>query len=77
MADVYAKVKEPVRVAFDADKINSLLGTELSEEEMLGIFSRVDLEYDESTKEIVAPTFRHDMFRIADLAEEVARFLRI
>ena len=74
MADVYSKVKEPVRVAFDADKINSLLGTELSKEEMLEYLSRVELEYDESTGEIVAPTFRHDIFRIADLAEEVARF---
>ncbi len=26
------------------------------------------------TNEIVAPTFRHDIFRLADLAEEVARF---
>ena len=74
MADVYSKVKEPVRVAFDTDKINSLLGTELSKEEMLEYLSRVELEYDESTGEIVAPTFRHDIFRIADLAEEVARF---
>ena len=74
MADVYSKVKEPVRVAFDADKINSLLGTELSKEEMLEYLSRVELKYDESTGEIVAPTFRHDIFRMADLAEEVARF---
>ena len=74
MADVYSKVKEPVRVAFDADKINSLLGTELSKEEMLEYLSRVELKCDESTGEIVAPTFRHDIFRMADLAEEVARF---
>ena len=26
------------------------------------------------TKEVIAPTFRHDLFRLADLAEEVARF---
>ena len=35
---------------------------------------KVELAYDETTNEIVAPTFRHDIFRTADLAEEVARF---
>ena len=41
---------------------------------MLGYFKMIDLEYDAETKEVIAPTFRHDLFRIADLAEEVARF---
>lgn len=74
MVDVYGKVKEPVRVPFDAQKINAMLGTNLSEEEMLGYFEKIDLAYDSETKEVIAPTFRHDLFRIADLAEEVARF---
>ncbi len=74
MVDVYGKVKEPVRVPFDAQKINAMLGTNLSEEEMLGYFEKIDLAYDAETKEVIAPTFRHDLFRIADLAEEVARF---
>lgn len=72
--DVYGKKKEPVRVPFDAQKINAMLGTEISEEEMLGYLKRVDLEYDEESKEVIAPTFRQDLFRLADLAEEVARF---
>ncbi|RHR27076.1 phenylalanine--tRNA ligase subunit beta [Clostridium sp. AF19-22AC] len=72
--DVYGKVKEPVRVPFDADKINILLGTEIPEAEMLGYFEKIGLEYDEEAKEVIAPTFRHDLFRLADLAEEVARF---
>ena len=72
--DVYGKVKEPVRVPFDAEKINVMLGTDISEEEMLGYFAKIGLEYDEDTKEVIAPTFRHDLFRLADLAEEVARF---
>ena len=72
--DVYSKVKEPVRVPFDADKINAMLGTDLSEEQMLAYFEKIDLGYDPETKEVIAPTFRHDLFRIADLAEEVARF---
>ena len=72
--DVYGKVKEPVRVPFDATKINEMLGTNISEEEMLGYFEKIGLEYDPQTKEVIAPTFRHDLFRLADLAEEVARF---
>ncbi|MBU3876059.1 phenylalanine--tRNA ligase subunit beta [Faecalicatena sp. AGMB00832] len=72
--DVYGKVKEPVRVPFDADKINAMLGTEISEAEMLGYFEKIGLEYDAEAKEVIAPTFRHDLFRLADLAEEVARF---
>ena len=74
MADVYTKKKEPVRVPFEPEKINSLLGTDISKEDMLEYLSRVELAYDEATNEIVAPTFRHDIFRTADIAEEVARF---
>ena len=74
MVDVYTTKKEPVRVPFEPEKINNLLGTELSKEEMLEYLNRVELAYDEKTNEIVAPTFRHDIFRTADLAEEVARF---
>ena len=74
MVDVYSKVKEPVRIPFEPDKINALLGTDISAEEMLSYFKMIDLGYDEETKEVIAPTFRHDLFRTADLAEEVARF---
>ena len=34
----------------------------------------VELEYDQQTEEILVPTFRQDVLRLADLAEEVARF---
>ena len=74
MVDVYSKKKEPVRVTFEPEKINALLGTDISKEDMLKYFEKIELAYDEATNEIVAPTFRHDIFRTADLAEEVARF---
>ena len=41
---------------------------------MLSYFKMIDLEYDENTNEVIAPTFRQDLLRLADLAEEVARF---
>ncbi|WP_279003980.1 phenylalanine--tRNA ligase subunit beta [[Clostridium] scindens] len=74
MVDVYGKKKEPVRVLFDADAINNLLGTDISKEEMIRYFEKIGLAYDEGSNEVIAPTFRHDLFRVADLAEEVARF---
>ena len=74
MVDVYYGKSEPSRVPFDADKINGLLGTDLSKEQMLDYLKLVELDYDEKTNEIVAPTFRQDIHRLADVAEEVARF---
>lgn len=74
IVDVYSKKKEPVRIKFEPEKINALLGTDISEEDMIGYFRKIDLEYDEAAREVIAPTFRHDLFRTADLAEEVARF---
>ena len=74
IVDVYSKKKEPVRVAFEPDKINRMLGTDISAQQMLEYFDKIELKYDEKTNEVVAPTFRHDIFRTADLAEEVARF---
>lgn len=74
MVDVYTKKKEPVRVPFEPEKINDLLGTDISKEQMLEYLAKVELAYDAETNEIVAPTFRHDIFRTADIAEEVARF---
>ena len=74
MADVYSKRKEPVCVKFEPERINALLGTNLSSEQMLDYLANVELAYDEESNEIIAPTFRHDIFRTADIAEEVARF---
>ena len=74
MVDVCNETREPSRVKFEPEKINKLLGTNLTKEEMLGYLGRVELTYDEKTDEIVAPTFRQDIHCNADVAEEVARF---
>ena len=74
MVDVCNEVRLPSRVKFEPDRINALLGTNLTSEEMLGYLAKVELTYDEATGEIVAPTFRQDIHCMADLAEEVARF---
>ncbi len=74
MVDVYPEVRKESRVPFEPEKINDLLGTDLSKDEMLKYLAAVELTLVEKTNEIVAPTFRQDIHCMADLAEEVARF---
>ena len=74
VVDVYPKKKERVRVPFEPERINALLGTNVSVEEMLGYFKMLELDYDEAKQELIIPTFRQDLLRTADIAEEVARF---
>jgi len=72
--DVYPVKAVESRVKFEPERINKLLGTDISREDMLEIFDRIELKYDKETDEIVAPTFRQDIHFMADLAEEGARF---
>lgn len=74
IVDVCSETREPSRVPFEPERINAILGTDLSREEMLDYLAKVELVYDEKTNEIVAPTFRQDIHCTADVAEEVARF---
>ena len=74
MVDVYGKVKEPHEIPFQPERINRLLGTDLSAEQMLGYFKSLKLEYDADRNVMIIPTFRQDLLGTADLAEEVARF---
>lgn len=71
--DVYPIRREEVRIPFDAEKINELLGTCLDAETMKGYFKKLCLGFDEENQEVIAPTFRQDLERPADIAEEVAR----
>lgn len=72
--DVYPNPKQTVRLPLEADKINALLGTNISMEEMIEYFRRLDVKYDMDANELIIPSFRQDLNCMADLAEEVARF---
>ena len=74
MVDVKAPLKELVRLPFMPEKYNNLLGTDISREEMLEIFKKIEVAYDEKTNELICPSFRQDLLGQADIAEEVARF---
>ena len=72
--DCYPVKRTEKRIPFSAEKINRLLGTQISEETMKEYFKMLDLGFDEERNEVIAPTWRQDLERLADLAEEVARF---
>lgn len=72
--DIYSQKREENRVPFDPEKINRLLGTDIAEDTMISYFRKIDLGYDPCSKEVIVPTWRQDLYRMADLAEEVARF---
>ena len=74
IVDVKEPFQELKQVKFEPERINKFLGTEITKEEMLQIFERLELAYDERTGMITAPSFRQDIECFADIAEEVARF---
>lgn len=68
---------QPLRVLpFEPAKYNALLGTSVTEEQMLAIFKKLEVEVRDGKdgKELVIPSFRQDLAGRADMAEEVARF---
>lgn len=72
--DIYPVKREGVKLPFEPDKYNKLLGTDIPAEDMIEYFTKIDLGYDEATKEILVPSWRQDLLCDADMAEEVARF---
>ena len=72
MIDVLGNVEEPVSIKFRPDKINSFLGTDIAEADMLDIFERLGIECRDMM--LYPPSWRPDLLAEADIAEEVARF---
>ena len=72
--DVVAKDFRPTMVKLEPDKINGLLGTDVSREEMVRILT--DLGFLLLEDDVLAvPSWRGDVEHYSDLAEEVARFV--
>lgn len=72
--DIYPVKREGVKLPFEPDKYNKLLGTDIPAEDMIGYFTKIDLGYDKAANEILVPSWRQDLLCDADMAEEVARF---
>lgn len=74
MVDVFPVKPEEKVLPFEPDKYNKLLGTDVSSDEMLKYFDKLEIEYNESDNTLHIPSFRQDLLRTCDMAEEVARF---
>ena len=74
MVDVCGELKANVVLPFEPARSNKLLGTDVSEQEMLDIFKMIGVAYDGEKGTLTVPTFRQDILRQCDIAEEVARF---
>ncbi|MBE0447813.1 MAG: phenylalanine--tRNA ligase subunit beta [Actinobacteria bacterium] len=75
--DAYPKAIRPRRLPLRTDRVNAILGTRLSLEEIINILKRLELSVEivEGTTDmwVTIPTFRPDLEREIDLIEEVAR----
>ena len=72
--DVYPEPRKEEEVVFEPEKINRMLGIEVPAEDQIAYFEGVDLTYDPEKNVVRIPTWRQDVHRTCDLAEEVARF---
>lgn len=69
--DIVKNIKPRNEIPFDSNWINGFLGTDISEEEMIKILENLDIEVENG--KCISPSFRIDLERPADIAEEVAR----
>ncbi len=69
--DVVKNIKPRNEIEFSPAWINSFLGTDISEEEMIKTLNSLDIEVKDG--KCISPSFRIDLERPADIAEEVAR----
>ena len=70
--DVYPTKQKINKIKLDVDKINSLLGINISKEEMIEILNKLEIKVENDVA--IAPYFRMDLEFVADLAEEIVRF---
>jgi len=70
--DILNHVPHPTVLKLEPEKINALLGTDVPAEEMVRILKSVDFKVEGD--QVTVPSYRADVLRMADLAEEVARF---
>lgn len=71
MIDVLNAIPEPRTLPLEPARINALLGTDISEADMVEYLRRLEIPVENGT--ISVPSFRPDLVQTADIAEEVAR----
>jgi phenylalanyl-tRNA synthetase beta chain len=73
IVDEYPDPFKPLKINIRLERINHLLGTELTDKDISSIFTRLEIIY--KNGEALIPTFRPDIEREVDLIEEVARLI--
>lgn len=69
--DIYPEKPEQRVIPFDPCKINAYLGTDVSEEEMLRIFKKLEIKVENGC--LYPPSYRADLECMQDISEEVIR----
>ena len=69
--DIINYVPQPKTLPLEVAKINRLLGTEISKEDMVKYLNLLEIEVEGD--EIKVPSFRPDLNLMADIAEEIGR----
>ena len=69
--DVLNDIPEPRTIELEPDRINALLGTDISEADMAEYLRRLEIPVE--GHEIRVPSWRPDLVGMADIAEEVGR----
>ena len=69
--DVYPTKQKMNEIKLDVDRINHLLGTNITKQEMIDILEKLEIHVKDDVA--IAPYFRMDLEFVADLAEEVVR----
>ena len=77
--DVLNYVPQPRVIRMDPERVNALLGTDISPVDMYQYLERVNIvtekkDFPNGPADVIVPSWRGDVEGIADLAEEVARF---
>ena len=70
--DVYPTKQKINKIKLDVDRINNLLGTNISKKEMIDILNKLEIKVENDVA--IAPYFRMDLEFVADIAEEIVRF---
>lgn len=70
--DVYPTKQKINQIKLDVPKINNLLGTNLSKQEMTEILEKLEIKVEKDN--VISPYFRMDLEFVADIAEEIGRF---
>ena len=69
--DIINYIPEPKTIALESEKINALLGTDISEEQMIKYLNLLEIPVQGNTVHV--PSWRPDLNLMADIAEEVGR----